>query len=34
MFEAMVVEDRAYDWVGRRVGGLDSRMDVLDLHVN
>ena len=34
MFEATVVEDRAYDWVGRRVGGLDSRTDVLDMHVS
>jgi len=34
VFEATVVEDRAYDWVGRRVGGLDLRTDVLDMHIS
>ena len=34
VFEATVVEDRAYDWVGRRVVGLDWRTDVLDMHIS
>jgi len=34
VFEATVVEDCAYDWRGRRVGGLDLRTDVLDMHVS
>jgi len=34
VFEATVVEDRAYDWVGRRVAGLDLRTDVLDMHIS
>jgi hypothetical protein len=34
VFEVTVVEDRAYDWVGRRVGGLDLRTDVLDKPVS
>ena len=34
VFEATVVEDRAYDWVGRRIGGLDLRTDVLDMHIS
>ena len=34
MFEATVVEDCAYDWIGRQVGGLDLRTDVLDMHVS
>ena len=33
VFDATVIEDRVYDWVGRRVGGLDLRTDVLDMHV-
>jgi hypothetical protein len=34
VFEATVVEDRVYDRVGRRVGGLDLRMDVLDMDIS
>ena len=34
VFEATVIEDCAYDWAGRRVGGLDLRTDVLDMHVS
>jgi len=34
VFEVTVVEDRVYDWVGRRVGGLDLRTDVFDKHVS
>ena len=34
VFEATVVEDRAHDWVGHRVGGLDLRTDVLDMHIS
>ena len=34
VFKVTVVEDRAYDWVGHRVGGLDLRTDVLDMHVS
>jgi len=34
VFEAMVIEDRAYDWVGCRVGGLDLCTNVLDMRVS
>jgi len=34
VFEAMVIEDRAYDQVGRRVGGHDLRTDVLDMRIS
>ena len=33
MFEATVVEDRAYSWLERRVEGLDLRTDTLDMHI-
>jgi len=32
VFEAMAVEDRTYDWVERRVGGLDLRTGILVIH--
>ena len=34
MFEATVAGDRVYNWVGRRVGGLDLRTDILAMHVS
>ena len=34
VFEAMVVEDRTYDWVERRVGGLDLRMSILVIPIS
>jgi len=34
VFEATVVEERAYDWVGHRVGGLDLRTDILVMHIS
>jgi len=34
MFEATVVEDRAYSWVERRVEGLDLRTDTLDMCIS
>jgi len=33
VFETMAVEDRTYDWVERRVGGLDLRTSILVMHV-
>jgi len=34
VFDSTVVEDRVYDRVRRRVGGLDIRTDVLDMDVS
>jgi len=34
VFEATVVEDRAYRWVERRVEGLDLRTDTLDMRIS
>ena len=34
VFETMAVEDRTFDWVERRVRGLDLRMDVLDIDIS
>ena len=35
VFEATVVEDRAYDWGwGSRVGGLDFRTDTLAMYIS
>jgi len=34
VFEAMAVEDRTYDWVERRVGGLDLRTGILVIHIS
>jgi len=34
VFEAMAIEDRTYDWVERRVGGLDLRTDILVMHIS
>jgi len=34
MFEATVAGDRAYNWVGRRVGCLDLRTDILVMHIS
>jgi len=34
VFEATVVEDRAYNWGGRRLGGFDFRMDDLAMYIS
>ena len=34
VFEAAVVEDRAYNCVGRRVGDLDLRTDILVIDIS
>jgi len=34
VFETMAVEDRASNWVGRRVGGLDFRTDILVMYIS
>jgi len=34
MFETMAVEDRASNWLGRRVGGLDLRTDILVMYIS
>ena len=34
VFESMAIENRAYNWVGRRVGGLDLRTDIPVMHIS
>ena len=34
VFESMAIENRVYNWVGRRVGGLDLRTDILVMHIS
>ena len=34
VFETMAVEDCTYDWVERRIGGLDLRMGILVMHIS
>ena len=34
VFETMAIEDRTYDWVERRVGGLDLRTGILVMHIS
>ena len=34
VFEAAVVEDRAYNWVGCRIGGLDLCTDILVIDIS
>jgi len=34
VFETMAIEDRTYDWVEHRVGGLDLRTDILDIDIS
>ena len=34
VFETMVVEDRAYNWGGRRLGGLDFRTDAFAMYIS
>jgi len=34
VFEATVAGDRAYNYVGRRVGGLDLRTNILVMDVS
>jgi len=34
VFETRAVDDRTYDWVERRVGGLDLRMGILVIHIS
>jgi len=34
VFEATVVEDRAYNWGGRRLGGLDFCTDALTMYIS
>ena len=34
VFEAAVIEDRVHNWTRRRIGGLDSCMDNLDMDIS
>ena len=34
VFETMVVEDRAYNWGGRRLGGLHFRTDAFAMYIS